>query len=488
MSRTQVDQELSAVTGACLLTRKSVYRQVGGMDSESLKVSYNDIDLCLKVREAGYRVIWTAYSILVHHGSVSQIETQTNVEKKLTGAIRFRGEQDTMVNRWREYIKHDPAYNKHLSLTDFVPQPDFTCVINWHGASKERPRILGMPVSGGSGEYRVKAPLRTLARAGVAQIDYSYSPDAANQRILLLTELIRTEADAILVQNFLGDSSLNALEKYKKHTDVFITYSLDDLITHLPEGNECRENVPANARTRLRKALKICDRLIVSTEPLQDLCRNMIDDIVVIPNYLESTIWTNLNSRRNTATKPRVGWAGAHQHSDDLAFIEDVVKTTANEIEWVFFGMCPKNIRRYVSEIHGFEFDFEKYAEKLASLNLDLAIAPLIQHPFNEAKSNLRLLEYGAMGWPVICTDIFPYQNAPVKRVSNNVATWIAAIRERIYDLDAAYKEGDKLKEWVLSNHLLDHHIETWSDTLLPDRIKSSYQGVWQDNKRILSQ
>ena len=487
MSRAQVDQEYSAVTAACLLARKDIYNEVGGMDDEKLKVSYNDVDFCLKVKQAGYKVIWTPYSILLHHGSVSQVETQSNAEKKFQRIIGFREEQETMIRRWKDIIVNDRCYNKNLTLADTKPQPEYSCVINWYGASKERPRIFGMPVSGGSGEYRVMAPLRSLARAGIAQVDFTYSPNHQTQRILTLSELIRTEADAILVQNFLGDSSLEALEKYKKMTDVYTTFALDDLITNIPDGNEYRKNIPVNARTRLRKGLMLCDRLIVSTEPLKDLCRNMIDDIVVIPNYLETNIWSNIQSERHAGPKPRVGWAGAQQHSDDLAFIEDVVKATAHEVDWVFFGMCPNSIRPYVSEVHGFEFDFEKYAEKLASLNLDLAVAPLMQHPFNEAKSNLRLLEYGAMGWPVICTDIFPYQNAPVKRVNNDAASWIAAIRERIYDPDAAYKEGDDLKEWVLSNHLLDQHVETWSNNLLSAELKNAYQDIWQENRKLIS-
>jgi len=484
MSRLQVDQELSAVTGACLLMRKSVYQQIGGMDEKVFKVCYNDVDLCLKTREAGFKVIWSAYSIVLHHGSVSQIETESIYDKKLKGLIRFKTEQAGMMDRWRSYIQNDPAYNRQLTFSEVTPEPDFTCVINWMNASKERPRIFGMPVSGGSGEYRVKAPLRTLARAGNAQIDYTYSASIDRQRVLLASELVRTEADAILVQNFLGDSSIDALEKYKKYSDVFISYALDDLITDLPESNEYRRNIPVNARTRLRKALTYCDRLIVSTEPLRDLCQHMIDDIVVIPNYLESSIWGDLHSERHIASKPRVGWAGAQQHSDDLAFVEDVVRTTANEIDWVFFGMCPASIRPFVAEVHAFEFDFEQYAIKLASLNLDLAIAPLMPHPFNEAKSNLRLLEYGAMGWPVVCTDIFPYKNAPVKRVDNDARSWIAAIRERIYDLDAAYKEGDELKKWVLSNHMLEQHVETWTKSLLPVEMNNRYQNLWPESKK----
>lgn len=112
---------------------------------------------------------------------------------------------------------------------------------------------------------------------------------------------------------------------------------------------------------------------------------------------------------------------------------------------------------------------FQTYPAKMAALNLDLAIAPLEINAFNESKSNLRLLEYGVMGWPVICSDIFPYQTneAPVCRVPNTAPAWVAAIRERIHDLDAAYREGDQLRRWVDRDYWLEDHLDDWHQSLL---------------------
>lgn len=96
--------------------------------------------------------------------------------------------------------------------------------------------------------------------------------------------------------------------------------------------------------------------------------------------------------------------------------IADVVKELAGEVEWVFFGMCPAAIRPYVHEVHaGVEID--SYPAALARLDLDLAVAPVEQNLFNECKSNLRLLEYGACGFPVVCSDLECYKgDLPVTR------------------------------------------------------------------------
>ena len=113
---------------------------------------------------------------------------------------------------------------------------------------------------------------------------------------------------------------------------------------------------------------------------------------------------------------------------------------------------------------------FESYPAKLASLSLDLAVAPLERNNYNMAKSNLRLLEYGVLGWPVICTDIFPYQqkNPPVCRLPNQPEAWIKAIRERISEPDALAWEGSALRAWVLEDWILEQHVDEWLDALTP--------------------
>ncbi|HLO61687.1 MAG TPA: hypothetical protein VK165_01850, partial [Azonexus sp.] len=112
----------------------------------------------------------------------------------------------------------------------------------------------------------------------------------------------------------------------------------------------------------------------------------------------------------------------------------------------------------------------DAYPAKLASLGLDLAIAPLEVNLFNESKSNLRLIEYGIFGWPVICTDIYPYRSndAPVCRVPNEARRWIAAIREHLADRDALRRSGHELQRWVRQHYLLEDHLDDWLAALTP--------------------
>lgn len=467
MGRTHVDQNYSAVSGACLLIRKSIYDEVRGMDEDAFQFLYGDVDLCLKVGQLGYKVVWTPYATLVHQGAATRIREETKPGVNAWFQERAALEAQTMYQRWLPKLARDPAYNRHLSLLkrDYAVEGDV--VIDWDTNFHDRPRLLGLPLVGGAGEYRICAPFRALSNAGLAQADVVQMAKYAEIRVLTLPELVRADPDTLVMHAALNDHQLRMMPIYQRHHRSLKVFAMDDLVTNVPEQSPFYKHAYRDAKQRLRSALSASDRAIVTTEPLAEMCRGLIEDVRVIPNFLEKERWGKLRSVRRAGPKPRVGWAGAQQHHGDLALIIDLVKETADEVDWIFMGMCLEELRPYVKEVHDFVLDYDEYPRKLASLNLDLAVAPLEQHPFNEAKSNLRLLEYGAMGWPVICSDVYPYRNAPVKRVADDTQAWITALRDRIHDLDATGVEGDALRHWVLGNYLLEDHLETWRAALI---------------------
>ena len=110
-SRARLINSFSAVTAACLLIRKEIYTAVGGFDSENLPIAFNDVDFCLRVKEAGYRNVFTPYALLYHHESASR--GQENTPEK---QARFNREVRYMKDRWGEKLKTDPAYNPNLTL------------------------------------------------------------------------------------------------------------------------------------------------------------------------------------------------------------------------------------------------------------------------------------------------------------------------------------------------------------------------------------
>ncbi len=110
-SRAILAQELSAVTAACMLVRRSAYLEVGGFEEEHLKIAFNDVDFCLRLRRAGYRIIYTPYAEFYHHESASR-----GLEDTVRKHQRFETEIAYMHKRWGEMLERDPAYNPNLSL------------------------------------------------------------------------------------------------------------------------------------------------------------------------------------------------------------------------------------------------------------------------------------------------------------------------------------------------------------------------------------
>ncbi len=110
-SRLMVVQNISAVTGACLVVRKSLFEQVGGLDEEHLSVAFNDVDLCLKIREAGFRNLWTPFAELYHYESLTRGANDSNKKR-----ARARREAEYMRKRWGSALDTDPAYNPNLTL------------------------------------------------------------------------------------------------------------------------------------------------------------------------------------------------------------------------------------------------------------------------------------------------------------------------------------------------------------------------------------
>ena len=99
----QMTRNYSAVTAACLLTRREVFQEVGGFDEENLPVIFNDVDLCLKMRQAGYLIVYTPFAKLYHDESATR---RTSVEPREAAILRAR---------WPEIVERDPYYNPNLS-------------------------------------------------------------------------------------------------------------------------------------------------------------------------------------------------------------------------------------------------------------------------------------------------------------------------------------------------------------------------------------
>ena len=117
-------QNFSAVTAACLILRKDVFNEVNGLNEKDLTVAFNDVDLCLKIRQKGYLIVWTPYAELYHLESISR-GNDSDPDK----IVRFQKEISYMHTTWKTNIISDPYYNPNFTLEtedyilSFPPRP-----------------------------------------------------------------------------------------------------------------------------------------------------------------------------------------------------------------------------------------------------------------------------------------------------------------------------------------------------------------------------
>ncbi len=106
----QTARSLSAVTAACMAVRRDVFESLGGFDDVHLSVAFNDVDFCLRLREAGWRVVWAPNAVLVHRESMSRGHDPDVRPREFADEVAY------MERRWGHVLRRDPAYNPNLTL------------------------------------------------------------------------------------------------------------------------------------------------------------------------------------------------------------------------------------------------------------------------------------------------------------------------------------------------------------------------------------
>jgi len=456
MSRLTVQQNVSALSAACLMMRREVFDELGGFDAESFPVYYADTDLCLKATQAGYLLVLEPDTGLLHMGGATRLLT----EKFGLEAGPDDEQRDRLYHRWLPQLARDPNYHPALGRHS----PGFELSTD---ASRIQEPLPGRPLPvvlaahadwQGCGHYRILHPFRAMGaelrlEGGLKHGDFHF------------TDVARIQPDVIVLQGaWLNEGILTQIRRYREITGAKVVLEFDDYLPNIPTRSIYRKKLSQGVIKHMRRAIEQVDWLVVSTPTLAQEYMDYHPDIRVALNGLPTEPWRGLVGARRTGRKMRVGWAGGASHTGDLAEIRAVVQDLQSEVEWVFMGMKPQDVS---CEYHpGVAID--RYPEKLASLNLDLAVVPLEINQFNRCKSNLRLLELGACGVPVIATAIEPYRGSlPVTLVRNRHQDWVEAIRAHLADPGALAEKGDALRDavlqgWMLEGGFLDQWARAW--------------------------
>lgn len=324
-----------------------------------------------------------------------------------------------------------------------------------------KPFVLAHPADHyACGNYRVLDPLHALIRAG--KIEGLATDFFLDDEIFL-----SLRPDVVIFQRVLEREQIAAMKRYRELLPrAKFVMEIDDLISEIPETNRFRKGFHNDALARFKEATAFCDRLVTSTAFLQHEYGPFAPESIACQNTLPDRPWAALpahHSKQLHNKNLRVGWAGSSGHLGDLKLLIPVVQKTRHFIDWVFFGAVPEALRKLAAEYHP-AVPISDYPAKLATLALDLAVAPLEVSRYNHAKSALRILELGACGYPVLCSDGPEAFNIdlPVYRVENNPASWI----ERLTALDQFRAflpvQAHELRKAIMTDYLLSKRLDDW--------------------------
>lgn len=307
--------------------------------------------------------------------------------------------------------------------------------------------------------------MRRYGHAVTQAHPFTLSPDAL--KIL--------DPDVVVFQLHQTQEQQDRIKDYRRALPkAHFVFEIDDLFWAVPDGSFHKANpLLSSSKSNLRLAARLCNTTVCTTAPLAAEMKKLtgMADVRVLRNQIpRSFISAALAGRRSAeamkSDKPRVGWAGGIGHGGDLKIVREIMEILGDEVQWAFLGMCPENVPEGTELYPG--VPFADYPRKLGTLNLDVALAPLEENDFNRCKSDLRVLEYAAAGFPVIASDATAYNDTPATRVQNRAIDWANAIRALLSDKQRSDAYAESLHEWAVRERCMDDHIGDYVQAYLP--------------------
>ncbi|MBF0559900.1 MAG: glycosyltransferase [Nitrospirae bacterium] len=468
--RNSLVQNLSAVSAACLMMKKSVFEEIGGFD-DRFSHSYSDIDLCLRLRDRGYLVVYTPFAELYKYEPLNRGHDST-YEKN----ICFCKNAKLFLDKWHEVIKKgDPYYNPNLTLFkgDFSIKsiPEMFAeelmagilikdleqnIVNLEahvkgldthiktiekrtpiGATNSAlrnipeehrcPAVKILIVSGIGGApniYRCLNMKEELYYCGYQQVvckaihEVSPEQDARDHNVIFLNRVDESPAIVQLINRC-------------KERGAIVVYSTDDLVTdHAIEEYLGLYKYMSKAELHrfhrgvdeTRNLLRICDAVMVSTNYLCTRILPFNGNVYVLENALNEKqvrkaerLMPEFIERKKNREETVIGYFSGwlHDHDSDFATVSGALRKVLQRFN---------NVRLRIVGFLDIGREFEGLEDRLEHVDfvpfevlptiiadVDINIAPLEDNPHKRCKSSIKFLEAGILGVPTVAVNLDPY-------------------------------------------------------------------------------
>lgn len=295
-------------------------------------------------------------------------------------------------------------------------------------------------------------PAKVIRETGLAESDFSIAINNENVK----------HYDICIFQRSSDERILNIVRTAKGMKRP-VLYEIDDDLFDIPRSNPAGRYYDYKRKKVAIDIIKECDGVIVTTETLKQKVSAWNRNVYVIPNYIDRGQWADIKRQENQ--KLQLGWAGTATHYDDLNICLPVLKQMFEQYDvgLTFVGWIPPQLHDIKDKIRFIPFgDYSVYPQKLASI--DIGIAPIVDNQFNRSKSDIKVLEYGALGIPCVASRVDNYIRAANDGagvlLASNGSDWIKHLKRLITDKLFRQSLAMKGEMWSGTRDIRNHASE----------------------------
>jgi len=308
-------------------------------------------------------------------------------------------------------------------------------------------------------------------------------------KITTRTTYDRTGPDMIIVDRLWSpDIDIYKAEKlvdFCRKKGTSLVYSIDDNLIDLNNNEPGRIRPTIQEKNLIRYFIREADGVIVSTRTLKERLENLNERIFVLENALDEKLIEIDRKIPKRDDKLILGYMGTYTHDRDFMEIYPALRKIIYKYKErvhieVVGALSEDKLLKSIPNATRLDtrgnVEYPKFWEWMnKNVHWDMAIAPLIKNEFTKCKSDIKYLDYAALGAPTICTNFAPYEESVIHKkngliVENDTGSWIDAMEALINDEELRLRLRRNAKEYLLSNRTLDKSVHKWEKALLEIR------------------
>lgn len=274
-------------------------------------------------------------------------------------------------------------------------------------------------------------------------------------------------ADIIVTHNIVykeGLSSILAQRELSGNKKKFIV-DVDDALFVNPDNPHKRSWEVLDASFVISQTIKNADLVTCSTENLKKKLLELNKNVVVLPNYYDPD-WFNVQNVVNKTKYIRIGWSGSITHIRDIKLVVPVIDRIMTEYPLTKFIICGeprfKDLLKHKDRIEVYpSVPILQYPNRLASMSLDIGIAPLMDDEFNSYKSIIKAMEYALLKIPSVVSNTI-YKDFLYVLKAGNEKEWYNNLKMLIEDKILRKDIGEKSFEYTVKNYNMKNNVDQW--------------------------